>query len=84
MFIDGPWLRGEKLDLQYDVALQILPGHMCAAVKAQTIPGSANPSGYVYVGTTAKNYRIGDIPSKMKDYFLDPSFYPKKSFTVEI
>lgn len=48
------------------------------------ISGSANPSGYVYVETTAKNYRKGDIPSKIKYYFLDPSFYPKKSFTIEI
>ncbi len=74
----------KRLDLDYDVALQILPGHMCAAVKTDAIKGDTNPYGYLYGETTALNYEVGDIPSKMKDYFLDADCYPNKSYTVEI
>jgi len=74
----------EKLGFDYDLALQILPGHMCVAVKNTDISARENPYGYIYGETTAKNYKIGDIPDKMKDSFLDESYYPNRSFTVEI
>ncbi len=74
----------EKLGFDYDVALQILPGHMCAAVKTVSISGDTNPYGYLYGETTALNYKVGDIPSKMKDRFIQSEYYPNKSYTVEI
>ncbi len=73
-----------RLGFEYEVALQILPGHMCAAVKTNAIKGDTNPYGYLYGETTAFDYDIGEIPSKMRDYFLDADYYPKKSYTVEI
>jgi hypothetical protein len=30
------------------------------------------------------NYKIGNIPEKMKSAFIDDSYYPSRSFTVEI
>ena len=74
----------ERLSLDFDIALQILPGHLCAAVKSSSLSGDTNPQGYIYGETTAKNYSIGTIPDKMKDYFVKPDYYPKKSFTVQL
>ena len=76
-----------KLGFDYDVGLQIMPGHACVAVKTSAVSAKNNPYGYVYGETTALNYNIGDIPEKMKDYFIDESYYPpisSKSFLVEI
>ncbi len=56
----------------------------CVAVKNTDISARENPYRYIYGETTAKNYKIGDIPDKMKDSFLDESYYPNRSFTVEI
>ena len=74
----------ERLGLDYDVALQILPGHMCVAVKSKDIRAQTNPYGYVYGETTAKNYKVGDVPDKVRESFIDKEYYPNKSFTVEI
>lgn len=73
-----------KLGTEYGIALQIMPGHMSAAVKTDSISGEANPYGYFYGETTALNYKVGDIPSKMRSYFLDSEYYPDKSYTVVI
>ena len=67
-----------------DVALQILPGHVGGAVRSTSLSGETNPYGYLYGETTVQNYRIGDIPSTMKDSFVDSGYYPRESFTVEI
>ena len=76
----------EKLGFGYEVGLQIMPGHVCAAVKTSSVSAKTNPFGYIYGETTALDYDIGDIPSKMKDGFLDEEYYPPntKSFLVEI
>jgi len=74
----------DKLDLDYKVGLQIMPGHACAAIRTSSVSGETNPYGYVYGETTSTNYALGAIPSKVKDKFLDPDFYPERSFTVEI
>jgi hypothetical protein len=43
-----------------------------------------NPDGFIYGETTATGYDLGDIPGKVKDYFLDAKYYPSVSTTVEI
>ena len=58
------------------MGLQILPGHMSVAVKTRAISGTTNPYGYLYGETTAMNYKIGNIPEKMKSAFIDDSYYP--------
>jgi hypothetical protein len=74
----------ERLGLDYDVALQILPGHMCVAVKSKDIGAQTNPYGYMYGETTAKNYKVGEIPDKVRESFLNKEYYPNKSYTVKI
>ena len=72
----------KKLGFDYDVALQIMPGHMCAAIKSSSISGETNPYGYKYCETTSEKYKIGEIPSKMRDYFVNSEHYTAKSFTI--
>lgn len=74
----------KKLGFDYGIALQVLPKHVSVAVKTPLISGKTNPYGYLYGETTAKNYKIGDIPEVVKDSFLDEAYYTKRSFTVEI
>lgn len=71
-----------KLGFDYDVALQIMPGHVCAAIKSSSISGETNPYGYRYCETTSEKYKIGEIPSKMKDYFVNSEHYTARSFTI--
>ena len=73
-----------KLGFDYEVALQVLPGHMSAAVKTDSISGKLNPYGYLYGETTSKKYRLGSIPDIERESFLDESYYTARSFTVEI
>lgn len=67
------------------VAIVLMPQHACAGVM---IGGSGdydvNPDGFIYGETTATGYDLGDIPGKVRDYFLDAKYYPSVSTTVEI
>jgi len=74
----------KKLGLDCEVALQVLPRHVSVAVKTESISGETNPYGYLYGETTAKNYKIGNIPDIMKDCFLKEDYYTLRSYTVEI
>ena len=84
LFIAVAYVSMEKLGFDYDLALQILPGHMSVAVRMPSVSGETNPLGYLYGETTAKGYRIGIIPEKVKESFTDESYYPKRSYTVEM
>ena len=63
----------DKVGMSYKVALQLLPGHMAGAIELSSGSGkySTNPYGYIYGETTTADYAIGDIPSTMKEYFVD-------------
>ncbi len=76
-----------KLDMSYKVAIQLLPGHMAGAIK---LAGSSwgyvtNPTGYIYCETTSTEYRLGDVPSGMKEYYTSTYYYRDDySTTLEI
>ncbi len=73
--------------MSYDVALQLLPGHMAGAVKLNSGSGkyTTNPSGYIYAETTTIGYYLGEIPSTMSSYFTNSRYYSNGySATVEI
>ena len=84
LFVSLAEVSKDKLGFNYDVACQILPGHMSVAVKISGVRGDKNPYDYLYGETTAKRYTVGNIPSKMKECFVNASYYPDKSFTVII
>ena len=70
----------DKVGLSYNVALQLLPGHMAAAMELSS--GSSryttNPYGYIYGETTTTDFAIGEIPSSMRDYFTKNTYYSNK------
>ena len=77
------------IGFNYEVAMQLLPGHMCGAIKLSGSSASykTNPSGYIYCETTTTDYRIGEIPksNNMEAYFTQATYYNNGySATVEI
>jgi uncharacterized repeat protein (TIGR02543 family) len=66
-----------KLDMNYEVALQLLPGHMAGAIKltSATKRYTTNPYGYVYAETTTTDFSFGEIPSTVRQYFTSESYY---------
>ena len=78
----------EILGMDYKTALQLLPGHMCGAIK---LSGSSsfktNPYGYIYCETTSTDYNLGQVPTvaNMKEYFLQDKYYANgRSHTLEV
>jgi len=75
----------DKLGFENRIALQILPQHAAAAVIISDMEGyDVNPYGFIFGETTATGYDLGDIPSKVRDEFLDKKYYSGLSATVEI
>lgn len=75
----------EELEMTYDVALQLLPGHMAGAVKIDGYTTDVNPYGYTYGETTVVGFDLGEVPDSMRSYFLENSRYILGySTTVEI
>ena len=74
-----------KLNMSYKVAIQLLPGHMAGAIK---LAGSSwgyttNPRGYIYCETTSADYRLGEVPSSMRDYYTSDYYYWNDYSTTE-
>lgn len=75
----------EILGFDTRVALILMPEHACAGVIVDGLTDyEENPDGFIFGETTATGYDLGDIPGKVKDYFLDAKYYPSVSTTVEI
>ena len=75
------------LDLDCRLSLQLMPDHACAGVIVDTTTEyQKNPDGFIFGETTATGYDLGEIPNKVKDYFLDVEgkYYPSVCTTVEI
>lgn len=75
--------------LEFDcrLSLQLMPDHACAGVIVDTTTEyQKNPDGFIFGETTATGYDLGEIPDKVKDYFLDVEgkYYPSVCTTVEI
>ncbi len=75
------------LEFDYRLSLQLMPDHACAGVIVDTTTEyQKNPDGFIFGETTATGYDLGEIPDKVKDYFLDVEgkYYPSVCTTVEI
>jgi len=75
------------LEFDYRLSLQLMPDHACAGVVISTPEEyQKNPDGFIFGETTATGYDLGEIPDKVKDYFLDVEgkYYPSVCTTVEI
>ena len=79
-----------ELDMSYGTALQLLPGHMCGAIKlTDSKTYTTNPTGYVYCETTSTGYSLGEIPTstnnEIRDHFTQQYYYTNGySTTIEI
>jgi uncharacterized repeat protein (TIGR02543 family) len=74
----------EKLGMDYEVGLQLLPGHMAGAVKLTSNPRgwTTNPDGYIYAETTTTSYSLGEVPYDMRDYFTSSYYYRTDDSTL--